>query len=57
MEDAAKLDESAFSLDNMSVTLDCIVDVNTRFIVTRRLAEDGAPHKSGDSFFMLEKVK
>ena len=57
VEGASELDESAFSSDNVSVTIERTADGKARFIVTRRLAGDGSPHLSYDSFFMRVKVK
>lgn len=56
MPEAARLDELAFSFDNALVILESTTDVKTKATETR-LAEDGSSHLSGDSFFMLEKVK
>ena len=56
VEGAAELNESSFSSDNVTVTLERTTDGKAKATVTRRV-KDNAPYQSGNSFFMRVKVK
>ena len=53
---AAELNDSAFSSDNVTVTLERTTDGKAKATVTRRV-KDNALYQSGNSFFMRVKVK
>ena len=56
VEGAAELTESAFSSDNVTVTLERTIDGKAKATVTRRV-KDNAPYQSSDAFFVRVKVK
>ena len=56
VEGATELNESAFSSDNVTVTLERTADGKAKATVTRR-DEVIAPYQSGDAFFLRVKVK
>ena len=55
VEGATELEESAFSSDNVAVSLEHTTDGKANATVTRRV-KDNAPW-SGNSFFLRVKVK